>query len=64
MRNENRPRNGRHFAIHQLSTTAVAVDAYHPMTIAHAPYPKMANTIETAANTIEAAGMMIICRLN
>ena len=64
MRNEYRPRNGRHFTSHQLSTTAVAVDAYHPMTIAHAPYPRMANRIEIPADTIETAGMMIICRLN
>ena len=55
MRNENRPRNGRHFAIHQLSTTPV-VDAYQPMTIAQAPYPRMANTIETPANMIDIAG--------
>ena len=30
------------------------------MTIAHAPYPRIANTIETPANTIDIAGAMIM----
>ena len=64
MRNEKRPRNGRHFAIHQLSSTHVAADAYVPMTIAHAPYPNTANTIETEANVSATAGPMMTRRLN
>ncbi len=64
MRNEKRPRNGRHFASHQLSSTHVVVDAYVPMTIAHAPYPNTANTIETEANVSATAGSMMTRRLN
>ena len=56
MRNEKRPRNGRHFASHQLSNTYVTFDAYLPMTIAHAPYPNTANTIETEANISATTG--------
>jgi hypothetical protein len=37
---ENRPRNGRHPAIDQLSITAVNDDAYQPITIDQAPNPR------------------------
>ena len=64
MRNEKRPRNGCHFASHQLSSTHVAADAYVPMTSAHAPYPNTANTIETEASVSATAGSMMTRRLN
>ena len=64
IRNEKRPWNGRHFAIHQLSTTPMTADAYVPMTIAQAPYPRIAKTIETTANDIATAGSMMRRRLN
>src|SRR5258707_11100047 len=62
--NEKRPWNGRHFAIHQFSTNSVVAAAYDPMTIAHAPYPDTANTIDTLANAIFTAVSMIVRFLN